>query len=79
MKFGILYVKVPDCQVSCNKYTINITTREKKMICEKFRGFVSSKDVGTGVQMNICTQYGQMYICRLFPFFNILKGALSGM
>lgn len=51
--------------------TINITTRETQMIYEKFRGFVSIKDIGTGAQMNICIQYGQMYIGRLFPFFNI--------
>jgi len=38
------------------------------MIYGKLRGFVSSKDVGTGAQMNICTQYGQIYICRLFTF-----------
>jgi len=33
------------------------------MIYEKFIGFVSSKDLGIGAQMNICTHYGQMYIC----------------
>jgi hypothetical protein len=71
MKFGILYVRVSDSQFLATN-TINITTREKQMICEKFWRFVSSKDVGTGAQMNICTQYGQMYICRLFPFFNTL-------
>jgi len=33
---------------------INVTTREKRANIETFRGFLSSKDVDTVAQMNIC-------------------------